>query len=313
MGFIALMAIGALSLRISLTNAFVYAEWEDAMSYAEGARRVIDGVTPYSDMQLAAPYALDEAIWGLGFVYPPSGAYLLLPFTLGEPFWYAWNALSIVALIGIVLLMVRREVGRLSMPAAFAVGAVAVTVFQVGIADLKTGYISPMVAAAMGSMWLWPRWSAIPSLVFGLIKVFPAAGLLWTIRKQGVWKGPLLVAALIAALITIAHPSWLGDWLTALGHAEPACPDYAFPSFACLGLPTFVGYVAGAALLITSWRARRDDLSFLLLGLAMTVPLPDVYWGNLMVPIIAAIPLVIREAVRWHRDPARQVGSWATP
>ncbi len=54
-----------------------------------------------------------------------------------------------------------------------------------------------MVAAAMGSMWLWPRWSAIPSLLFGLIKVFPAMGLLWTIRKKGLWKGPLLIAVAI--------------------------------------------------------------------------------------------------------------------
>ena len=35
-GFIGLMAIAALSLRISLTNAFVYANWADAESYALG-------------------------------------------------------------------------------------------------------------------------------------------------------------------------------------------------------------------------------------------------------------------------------------
>jgi hypothetical protein len=298
-GFIAMMGIGALSLRISLTNAFVYAHWADAMSYAEGARRVYAGLTPYSAMQLAGPYRLDDVIVGLGFVYPPSGAYLLLPFTIGEAFWYAWNALSIVVLIGIVLLVVRRELGRLSIPMAFAVGTVAVTVFQVGITDLKTGYISPMVAAAMGSLWLWPRWSAIPSLAFGFIKVFPAAGLLWTIRKRGVWKGPLLAAAATAVLITIAHPDWLADWLNALGNARPACPEYALPSLSCLGLPTVVGYLAGIVALIASWRARRDEVSFLLLGLAMTVPLPDIYWGNLMVPMVAAIPLVITQSRRW--------------
>jgi hypothetical protein len=298
-GFIALMAIGALSLRISLTNAFVFAQWEDATSYAEGARRVYASVTPYSDMQLAGPYPLDDVILGQGFVYPPSGAYLLVPFTLGEPFWYVWNALSIITLIGIVLLMVRKELGGLTVPMAFAVAAVAATAFQIGISDLKTGYLSPMVAAAMGSMWLWPRWSAIPSLLFGLIKVFPTAGLLWTIRRRGVWKVPLLLAALTWAFVTIAHPTWLTDWLTALSNAEPACPAYAFPSFGCLGLPPLVGYLAAALLLIASWRARRDDVSFLLLGLAMTAPLPDIYWGNLMVPMIAAIPLVIGESRRW--------------
>ncbi|MEK6191327.1 MAG: hypothetical protein AABM41_03260 [Chloroflexota bacterium] len=298
-GFIALMAVGALSLRISLTNAFVFAKWADAISYAEGARRAYAGMTPYTEMQLSGPYPLDAAILGHGFVYPPSGAYLLMPFTLGEPFFYAWNALSFVGVIGIVLLMVRREVGRMSGTMALAVGAVAATAFQVGFSDLEAGYISPMVAAAMGSMWLWPRWSAIPALLCGLIKVFPAEGLLWTIRKKGVWKGPLLVAVAIGALITIAHPRWLTDWLTALGNAEAACPPYALWSFACVGLPAVVGYVAGLALLLASWRAKRDDVSFLLLGLAMTVPLPDIYWGNLMVPMIAAIPLVIQESRRW--------------
>jgi Glycosyltransferase family 87 len=308
-GFIALMALGALSLRISLTNAFLYAHWADAKSYAEGARRVYASLTPYSEVQLGGPYPLDDVAHGFGFVYPPSGAYLLVPFTLEEPFWYVWNALSIVAVVGVVLLIVSRELGRLSVPMAFAVGAVAVTLFQPGLTDLKTGYLSPMVAAAMGSMWVWPRWSAIPSLVFGLIKVFPAAGLLWTIRKRGAWKLPLLVAVLVFAVVTVANPTFLADWLTALRNAEPGCPEFAFVSFGCLGMP-LVGYLAAAVLLGLAWRATRDDVSFLLLGLAMTVPYPDIYWGNLMVPMIAGIPLAIRLTRHWLRrfsaDPASQ-------
>jgi hypothetical protein len=298
-GFIALMAIGALSLRISITNALVYVEWADAISYAEGARRVYAGLTPYTDMQLAGPYPLDAAIYGLGFVYPPSGAYLLAPFTLGEPFFYLWVVLSFVAVIGIVLLMVRREVGRMSTAMAFAVVAITATAFQVGFSELKSGYVSPMVAAAMGSMWLWPRWSAIPALLCGLIKAFPAAGVLWAIRTKGVWKGPLLVAVAMALLLAIAHPGWIADWLVALGNAEAACPPFALWSIACVGLPVVVGYVAGFLLLLASWLAKRDDVSFVLLGLAMTVPLPDIYWGNLMLPMIAGIPLVIHESRRW--------------
>jgi hypothetical protein len=70
-------------------------------------------------------------------------------------------------------------------------------------------------------------------------------------------------------------------------------------SVACVGLPVVVGYVAGLLLLLASWLSKRDDVSFLLLGLAMTVPLPDIYWGNLMLPMIAGIPLVIHESRRW--------------
>ena len=55
-------------------------------------------------------------------------------------------------------------------------------------------------------------------------------------------------------------------------------------------------------LLFASWLAKRDDVSFLLLGVAMTVPLPDIYWGNAMVPMVSAIPLVIRETRRRGED-----------
>ena len=129
------MAIAALSLRISLTNAFVYANWADAMSYAEGARRVLRrSLAVQRHATVWAIPARDAAIMGHGFVYPPSGAYVLAPFTLDEPFFYFWNALSYVVVIWIVLLMVRREVGRrLSVPMAFAVGAMAVIAFQVGL------------------------------------------------------------------------------------------------------------------------------------------------------------------------------------
>jgi hypothetical protein len=297
-GLVAILAVAALSLRISLTNAFVYVNWADARSYAEGARRVFAAVSPYSEMQLAGPYPIDHASFGLGFVYPPSGAYLLAPFTIGEPFWYLWNALSFVALIGVVLLMVRRELGGLSLTASVAVAALGVTLFQPGLTDLETGYLSPMIAAATGVLWLWPRWSGWISVLLGLVKVFPAAGLLWAMRRGQEWKAPLVVGGVVVMVVTIAQPSFLADWVTALGNAEAACPAFAFVSFGCLGVP-WLGYVAASGLLAAAWRAARDDASFLLLGLAMTVPYPDLYWGNLMVPMVAAIPLVIRMSRQW--------------
>jgi hypothetical protein len=297
-GLVALMALGALSLRIALTNAILYVNWGDALTYAEGARRVYAGVTPYSDMQLAGPYPLDDASFGFGFVYPPSGAYLLGPFVLGEPFWYLWNAMSIVAVFGVVVLIVRREVGGLTGVGVVATVAAAATVLQPGLTDLKTGYLSPMIAAAFGAMWLWPQFSAVPAVLFGLIKLFPAAGVMWAIRKGGAWRRPVALGTVVFVLATVLHPQFLADWVTALGNAESGCPEFALWSFHCLGIP-LVGYLMALVLLAASWFARRDDVSFVLLALAITVPLPDVYWGNLMVPIIAAIPLVISETRRW--------------
>jgi hypothetical protein len=297
-GLVALVALGALSLRVALTNAFLYVNWGDALTYAEGARRIYAGVTPYSDMQLAGPYPLDDASFGFGFVYPPSGAYLLGPFMLGEPFWYLWNALSFVAVVGVVVLIVRRELGSLSRVGVLATVAAGVTVLQPGLTDLKTGYLSPMIAAAFGAMWLWPRFSAVPAVLFGLIKLFPAAGAMWAIRKGAAWQLPVALGIVVFVLATVLHPQFLTDWMTALGNAESGCPEFALWSFHCLGMP-LVGYLMALVLLAGSWFARRDDVSFLLLALAITVPLPDVYWGNLMVPIVAAMPLVISESRRW--------------
>jgi hypothetical protein len=280
-----------------MTNAFLYVNWGDALSYAEGARRIYSGLTPYSPMQLAGPYPLDDASFGFGFVYPPTGAYLLGPFMLEEPFWYLWNALSFLAVVGVLWLIVRRELGGLSWLGAIATAAIAVIVLQPGLTDLKTGYLSPMVAAAFGSMWLSPRWSAVPAVLFGLIKVFPAAGVLWPIRMGGRWKGPVLLGVALFGAATLLQPSFLSDWVTALTNAQSGCPEFALWSFHCLGIP-IVGYALAALLLVASWRVERPDLSFLLLGLATTVPLPDVYWGNLMVPIVAATPLVIQEGRR---------------
>jgi hypothetical protein len=304
--FVGLIVVGALSLRISLTNAFFYNNWADSLSYAEGARRIYGSVSPYSETQLAGPYPIDHASFGLGFVYPPSGAYLLAPFTLGEPFWLLWNALSFVAVIGVVNLIVRREFGHLTLAWALASSAAAAVLFQVGLTDLKTGYLSPMVAAGVGAMWLWPRWSAIPALLFGLIKAFPAVGLLWTIRKGGIWRLPLVAAVAAFGLATLAHPTFLSEWVVALANAQPACPEFALPSFGCLGFP-WIGYALAIVLLALSWKAARDDVSFLLMGLAMTVPLPDLYWGNLMVPMMAALPLVASESRRFAASvsPAR--------
>jgi hypothetical protein len=298
LGLVALVALGALSLRIVVVNAFLYVNWADALTYAEGARRVYGGVSPYTAMQLSGPYPLDDASFGFGFVYPPSGAYLLAPFMAGEVFWFAWNAASVVAVVAVVVLIVRREVGHLSIAGTVAVTALAFTLLQPGLTDLETGYLSPMLAAATGAMWLWPKWSGWISILFGLIKVFPAAGLLWAVRKGGSWMAPLVAAIALSLAVAVAHPSFITDWITALANAEPGCPEFAFVSFGCLGSP-LVGYIAAAVLLLLAWRAGRDDVAFLLLGLATTVPYPDLYWGNLMVPMVAAIPLLIHESRQW--------------
>lgn len=288
----ALTAVGiAVLLAASVSifrDGFSAATWADALSYAEGSSRFWGGMSPYTDMQLEGLYYLDAAAWGRGFVYPPSGALPLVPFTLGEAFFYAWNALSIAALVAVVLLIVRREFGHLPLPVAL--GVAAVTLLHPGMAGLSTGYVSPMVAAAVGTMWLWPRWSAIPAILFGLVKVYPLMGLVWTVRKKGVVVIPVVTAAGVVGASLLIQQAYWTDWLTALGNALPVCPEYALPSFACAGRPS-IGYLLAVALLIGAWRVRGDRLSFALLGLAMIVPQPDIYWGHVMTAMVAALPL----------------------
>jgi hypothetical protein len=287
------LVVGVLALALTLVNVFVVSNWADAMTYAEGARRIFAGISPYSAFQLTGPYPLDAAAYGEGFVYPPTGAYLLVPFVLGEPFWIMWNVVSIVATIGVFVLLVRRELGGLTPAWTLGAAAVGMVIFIPALNELKTGYLSPMLAVGVGTMWLWPRWSAIPALVFGLIKAFPAIGLIWTIRKRGAWKLPLVVAVGFGVVATLLHVTFLSEWFVALANAEAGCPSFALPSFGCLGVPV-IGYVMAVVLAVAAWRVPQDDVSFLLLALAMTVPLPDLYWGNVMVPMMASVPLVIR-------------------
>ncbi len=264
-------SLAFLAASVSLfAEEFTVSGWADALSYAEGSGRIWGGTSPYSAMQLAGPYWLDAAAWGRGFVYPPSGALLLVPFTLGEAFFYAWNLLSIAALVAVVLLIVRRELGRLPFPAALGIAAVALA--HPAMAGLRTGYMSPMVAAAVGAMWLWPRWSAIPALLFGAIKVYPLMGLVWTVRTEGCRRHSSrhLGGSSSVGDIGSSTPGYWTDWLRRVGKLRARLPGLRAPSFACAGRPASDTW-SRSALLIGAWGVRNDRLSFAFLGLAMTV------------------------------------------
>jgi hypothetical protein len=277
----------------------------DVHSYQAGARAVLSMHSPYSAMQLAGPYPLHEIAGGNGFVYPPTAAYLLVPLLIdGAP--YVWNVLNVAVFAAVALAIVRREWGTLSN-AGWLVAA-AIILSQPGLYEVREGQMSPLIAASVGAMWLWPRQSGYLAVAGALFKVYPVAGLLWTARKRGSIVRPVLLALAIGATVPILNFSLYGEWITSLANARAGCPEWSLPSFSCAGAG-WLGYPVAAALLLAAWFVHRDDVAFGLLGLAMIAPAPDLYWGYLLVPFICALPLLVKVA----RHVSDRVFAWIGP
>jgi hypothetical protein len=264
-----------------LVTIAVDANFADLQSYQRGAKAILTGASPYADWQLSGPYPLDAAVRGRGFVYPPTAGFLLLPL-LVPAIAVAFGLLSALAFVVIGALIVRRALG----PDAALVAA-ALLLAQPGLHEIHEGASSMLVAAGVGLMWLRPRWSGWLGVAGGLLKIYPALGLLWAWRMRASILPPLAVGLVLAALVAT---SWL-PWFTAMRNAQPGCPAYGLPSFGCAGV-AWLGYLLAAGLALAMWRIRDDATAFAVLGIAMVVAAPDLYWGYLLVPTMAFIPLL---------------------
>ena len=129
--------------------------------------------SPYSAMQLAGPYPLHEIAGGNGFVYPPTAAYPLVPLLLdGAP--YVWERPECLRLAAVALAIVRREWGRLTTAGWLVAGAIILS--QPGLYEVREGQMSPLIAASVDAMWLWPRQSGYLAVAGALFELYPVAG-----------------------------------------------------------------------------------------------------------------------------------------
>lgn len=263
------------------------ASYADFMSYLEAVRRVSETGTPYAPFQLAGHYPLDTAAGGRGFVYPPTSLWLFIPFAWDKVGGLYFNVVGALAVAVVVVAIIERT-GRLGWSLVPILALLALPVYS----SLAVGQVTSWVAAGLGLMWLAPRQSGWFAVLGGLVKVFPAAGLVWTARHRGKVFGPLAAAGAIAVLTAVVWPSTWPDFLVAWSNGTPSCMPWSLPSFACTLGVRELGYVVAAMLLLAVLVIENDEVAFAVLGVALIVPAPDLYPNYLLIPIVAAVPLL---------------------
>lgn len=277
------LTLAGLLVLYGLSTVFTYgvltSNGADWLSYYSGAERLVTTGSPYSSVQ-SEPYLLHEMAWGEGFVYPPPAAVLLLPTLFGPATFPLLNLAGIVSFVWVSVLLARRD--RLGWPWITLIGALALA--NPGFREVREGQLSPLIAAAVGAMWLGH--AGVLSVVAGAVKVYPGLGLMWALRRGESVRGPLLLAALLAAGTLWLWP----EWIDAMANAEPGCPAWSLPSIACVTGTPWAGSAVAGVLTIVAWRLPWDRPAFLLLTLAMIAPAPDMYLGYLMVPFVGVLP-----------------------
>lgn len=242
----------------------------DGITYATAVDAWLAGGSPYSQQQIAGPYALHEIAGGHGFVYPPTALPLLIPTTWGDLSMRLWALAGMLAFAAVAAIIVDRRLGP-----TWALAGASVALLMPATAEV--GQASAWTAAAVGATWLWRRAGAVAAAAAGCLKLYPFLAVRW-------W--PALVVPAVLALGTAGLWS---DWLTAWTNAEPGCPAGSLPSLACATGMAWPGYALGAIFLVGALVAP-PAVGFFLLTVAMIVPAPDLYQGYLLTPLIGLLP-----------------------
>jgi len=281
-----------LVVQIRDTTPFLMA---DGLGYSAAGRHLLAGQPLYANFQLSRSYELGAATFGRGFVYPPSAA---LPFAPLAPL--GTEGLCLVFgvmwfLFGLLAFRLARRSGLPVKPAALL--TFVVTFSGPPINAFLSGNVNLLIADGLLASWLWPDWAGILAVLGGAIKLFPAAGLIWTVRRRGSLLWPLAFGSvlLIAATVVVGPRAW-SDFLTAFENGRSSS-QYALasPSQALgPGIGAVVGYGLAAAALVGAGRLRDDAVAFALLGWAMILPAPDWYSHYLLLPVAALLPWIAR-------------------
>jgi hypothetical protein len=312
MGWLALAAV-AIGVSVA-TTVDIFRRWSelaigDFETYWTGARRLLDGVPLYPPSQLDQPFMLGDAAFGRGFVYPPTAAVLSAPLAiLPMPIAFVlFTAITAVALGSVGYAIARGEgVGR---RAAVLIALILIGTGP-GLDGLLTGNVNALAGAGLGLMWVRPRLSGWVSVIGGLVKVYPAIGIVWAIRRRAPVIGPVAAAlAIIAISVLLAGPSSWNDFRSTMtnGLSNEYFPIQSPRSLLSTPLgvvgSSAVAFGLTAALLVVVLRLRDEAVAFALLGLAMIMAAPEWHLHYFIVPLVGALPLVLRRAVRARRTP----------
>ena len=231
-----------------------------------------------------------------GYLYPPPGALVMLPFTaLGaEAGLWAWFAIKVGIALWCVLDATR---GR---PALVRLLAIVFVATLLGVMDdLWLGNVSILMAASIYlAVSRDSPWAAVPlGLVIGaLAKPFLVPFLVWMVvyRRAGALVAIGTAAALTVVAFVLMGPATYRAYLDALTAATGMDLSYSQGLAGIapgLLVPLSIAALVGFAALL--W-ASRDESSLLLWSLLVGLVAAPYVTQYAVVPVLAGIPLFAR-------------------
>ena len=299
--------IAASWMSVQTVGTFILAG--DYLSYVAAGQRVLDGTGIYAPFQLAGPYPLGRAAWGMGYVYPPPTAVLAVPFAwIGEPLGFAVFTTAAGMTLGLALYRVARGEGL--GPGHARLFALVLLVSPPAIESLGTGQANTFVAIGLLGTWLYPRASGYLAVIGGVLKLFPLSAITWTIRTRApvMWPLAMLVAVLALSVLLQGTDAWR-DFFVASSNGQstqflpPTPPRQLLQPVVGPFVAFLLSLAVTGAVLILVICVRSPYLAFALLSVAMILPAPDWYVHYLVIPLAGVAPWFARQAAVRLRAP----------
>jgi hypothetical protein len=294
---VALAGLGLLSLILALIGPFSGFDFENA--YMGAARAVADGHSPYP------PTGAWEIAHDRAYVYPPTLAVLLAPFTL----------ISLTLATHLVTL--------------FCIGAVGASLWLAGVRDARVYFVvylwapvfagiqnlnaSLLVMLLVALAWRYREHALAGGLAAGLaiaVKLFVWPLVIWFVATRR-FRAAAISAASGALMIALSwavigfegvgrYPRLL-DELTALRlDVSHSVASISMGLGASRSIGTMIALLVGAVLALAAVRAGRrgDDAACLMLALTAGLAIIPIVWQHHL--LVLVVPLaVLRPRLSW--------------
>lgn len=289
----------------------------DATAYVQGARRLLETGSPYSDALRAGPIIHAAENVSIAYLYPPPLAQafvvgLWLPDALAIGIWLVTQAVAFILVVG---LLIRRSFPDARL-ADHARAALLVIAFTPVIWALVVGNVSGWVAVVIGLALAASRGpGAFAVSVAAWLKITPGPLLLGALAdtRYRSW-GILAFLVIPAASVSLAPDAWL-DFITLLPNLIGAPAADTFHNLAPsavlgdVGMGPASGPLA-AALLVTFLTltvlggTRGSSLAWVAAGTGAYLAATPTTWNHYLIALVpigiaawANAPFLLRAAI----------------
>ncbi len=284
----------------------------DFSAYWSAARHLLDGVSIYSDPQLAGTYSPQQQYL---YLYPPFLAVAVTPLAALLPADYRlanllWATLGAVVATAVVVAVARRE--RIGAPRDAVLLVAGAFAFPPLIGELVMGNVHLVLLGLLGGAWLAlrgdrPRMQAIGGILIGIatiIKLFPALLILWLLLRgryrPAAWSFATIVAIAAATLPMTGITPWMDYPRVLLNLGPPLDTRDTLAPIVWLSsvMPSVVARAVVIMVMVAAvvWASRRasEPVSFAVAITASVLIAPALYHHYLA---ILVLPLLL--ALRW--------------